>query len=174
MKKNLALFFTMAILLTGCEWIGGLFTKDISTKLEVDIPVTVNSEKSTSAVAASYEATETLNLEDNDDLADYVENIRDINLNDVRINVGGLSTGQVVTTLSVSSPPDIGVIASHSNITSTTGLFEPEFVNQDNLYKAADKLLEEGEIEFLVTGNVDGALAFLVHLTFDATIKAGL
>lgn len=173
MKKNLALFFTMAILLTGCDWIGGLFTRDISTDLEVDIPVNVVASKSTSEIAAvPYESTETLSLADNDDLAEHLENIKEINLNDVRVSVGGLTSGQVVTTLSVLDGTN--VIATHSNITPETGLFSPDFVNQDNLYKAADKLLEVGEIELTVSGNVDGPMAFLVHLTFDATIKAGL
>jgi len=172
MKKNLALFFAMAFLLSGCSWIGGLFTKDIDTDLEVDIPVNVTVTKSTSNVAITYDSFETLSLNDNEDLKEHLENIKDIDLNSVKVSVGGLTSGQVVTTLSVLN--GTSVIATHSNITPETGLFTPDFVNQDNLYAAADDLLEVGEIVLTVSGNVDGPMAFLVHLTFDATIKVGL
>lgn len=172
MKKNLALFLAMALLLSGCSWIGGLFTKDINTDLEVDIPVNVTVAKSTSNIAATYTSNETLSLKDNKDLKDHLENIKEIDLNSVKVSVGGLTSGQVVTTLSLLN--GTSVIATHSNITPETGLFTPKSVNQSNLYAAADELLEVGEIELTVSGNVEGPMAFLVHLTFDATIKVGL
>jgi hypothetical protein len=172
MKKNIALFFAIAFLLSGCSWIGGLFTKDINTDLEVDIPVNAVGTKSAPEIAVQYTAHEILDLANNADLEEHLENIKEINLNDVRISVGGLTSGQVVTTLSVKDVTNI--IATHSNITPETGLFSPDFVDENNLYKAADKLYENGSIDLTVTGDISGPMAFLVHLTFDATIKVGL
>lgn len=173
MKKIYLIIIPMTILLTGCEWIGGLFSKDIGTDLTVTIPVDATAEKSAlEATAVSFSASETLSLEDNRDLEDYLDNIKNIDLKSLVVTVNGLGPAQVLNTISIEAE-GVGVMATYSNITAEANSFTPD-VDKKKLTAAADKLLTDKKLTFTVNGTISGPLAFFVRLTFDAVIKAGL
>lgn len=176
MKKNLALFFALAILLTGCGWIGGLLTKDVDTNLIIDIPVNIVSGKSASSTAAvmtGYNESKMYYLDDNKDIADHLSKIDEIDLKSLKVTVTGLSGDQVVNTISV-SVFGIGELASYSNITPGTGAFTPQ-VNKTNLETAAKQLLEDQKMEFVVSGDASGEpMTFSVELNFTTLITVSI
>jgi hypothetical protein len=174
MKTKLALLLAAFLLLPGCDWLKKQVDITIDTDLTLDIPVTVSGTKSadlTADIAAwNFSQTAVLDLSDNPDIADYVDQIKKVDLNSLVITVNGLLPGQTVNTMSL-IVNGVGTICTQTNITYDSNSFTPA-VEQSKLDQVANKLKTDKAITCTVDGVVSGPMSFGVHLSFDASIIA--
>ena len=175
MKTKLALLFALLLLLPGCDWLNKATEVTISTNLTCDIPIVIGGSKSAgliSEVAAPFNGSAVLSLDDNPDIADYLDKIREITLQSVVITVNGLTAGQAVTTVTVEIS-GVGVLGTQTNISSTSNSFTPA-VNA-NVYGAAEqKLLADQSITVTAYGNATGEpMSFTVNCNFTTDVVAG-
>jgi hypothetical protein len=175
MKTKLTLLFALLLLLPGCEWLKKAGEVTISTNLIVDIPIVVGGSKSANLiteVAAPFNGNAVLSLDDNPDIENYLDKIREITLQSVVITVTGLTAGQAVTSVTV-EVSGVGVLGTQTNISSTNNSFTPA-VNA-NIYGAAEqKLLDDQSITVVAYGNATGEpMSFIVTCNFTTDIVAG-
>ncbi len=174
MKTKLTLLLAAILLLPGCDWLKKQIDLTIPTDLTLDIPVTVVGTKSldlTAEIAAlNFSQSKDLDLADNNDIANYVDQIKAVELKSVVITVNGLLSGQTITTMSL-DVTGVGTLCTQTNITSSSNSFTPA-VDQSKLDQAAKKLESDKKITCTVSGTVSGPMVFAVHLSFDASIVA--
>jgi hypothetical protein len=176
MKKRIILIVFVATALISCDQIKDLFSKNIDTTLNLTIPVSVTQTAvalKSVEVVTSYPFTKsgTLSLADNEDVADYTDKIKSVNINSIDASVLGLSSGQVIETLTV-SVTGVGTIMTLTNITSTS-VITPN-ISTNLLDQIGSKLESDLAITATVTGSTSSPMTFNLKLALDATIKAGI
>lgn len=178
MKAKIVFIVLIATFLVSCDAIKDLFSTDIETTLEMSVPVSVTANpialKSADGILTSYpfSKTGTLALDENDDAAEYIDRIKEVNINSIDAAVLGLTSGQVIETLTL-SVTGIGTILTLSNITSTS-VITPN-VSQAILDQIGAKLKSDLAITATVAGTSNYApMNFSLNLEFDTVIKAGL
>jgi len=91
MNNRILLFLVMVFILTSCETFKDLFSVEIETTLETDIPVQVASSgtplKSAGADSYTFIATGILSLDENEDLEEYLEKIESISIESLEITI---------------------------------------------------------------------------------------
>jgi len=175
MKTKITLFLAAVILLTGCDLFKKAAELTITTDLTADIPVIVAPVKAaglfSEAAAVNFSGTSTLSLAGNPDLADYLEKIREIDLKSVVITVNGLSSGQIINTITATVAGS-GELGTQTNISSASNSFTPA-MNASVYNKAEADLLANQEITVTATGTASGAMSFTVHLNFTSAVVVG-
>jgi hypothetical protein len=177
MKNRILLFMVMVFTLTSCEALKDLFSVEVETTLETDIPVEVlasgNPLKSAGADVYTFSTTGTLTLDENEDLEEYLDVIESITIESVEITVQGLSRDQEIESLTL-SVEGIGTLVELTNITSSSGTFTPE-ISSTLLDQVCASLETEKQITATVTGTSNYApLQFTVQLSVDVVVKAAL
>lgn len=177
MKNRILLYMVMVFTLTSCEALKDLFSVEVETTLETDIPVQVLASgtplKSAGADVYTYSATGTLTLDENEDLEEYLDVIESITIESVEITIQGLSRDQVIESL-VLSVEGIGTLVELTNITSSSGTFTPD-ISSTLLDQVCTTLETEKQITATVTGTSNYApLQFTIQLAADVVVKAGL
>lgn len=179
MKTKIFFVILMAAVLTSCDNIKDLFTTDVETTLELSVPVSVTTSgtgmalKSADGTAAyAFTKTGTLSLDDNDDVADYIDKVKEVNVSAIDASVLGLSAGQTIQTMTV-SVNSVGTILTLTNITSSS-IITPN-ISETLLDQIGTQLENDLAITVTVTGTTNVApMNFTLELAFDALVKAGL
>ncbi len=171
MKKIMTLLIASALMMTGCSLIKDAAEVTITTDLTTTIPVVVTGGKSTAAPSLTFSQSQDLELADNADIEPYLEKIREINMKSLVVTVNGLTSGQVINTISL-DVTGVGTICTQTNITSTTNSFTP-VISSAILEQVGAKLKSDKKITLTVHGNASGPMAFGVNLVFDTDIVAG-
>ena len=174
MKTKLALFFVVAILLSGCDLLQKATSVNIDTTLKSDIPVVVSAVKSgqvdLSVNAVSFSKSQDLSLSANTDIEPYLKLIKDINMNSLVVTVNGLTDGQTINSLSL-DVTGVGNIFTQTNITMSSNSFTPN-VSSAVLEQVATKLQGDKMITLTVSGTASGPMSVTVSLSFDTTVVA--
>jgi hypothetical protein len=179
MKTKFLLLILISTILSSCDTVKDWFSTDVDTRLEIIVPVSVTPTgmalKSANATESTYafSKTGTIALDENDDVADYIDKIKEVNVNGVDATVLGLSAGQIIQTLTV-SVDSVGTILTLSNITSASGKLTPG-VPQATLDQIGTELENDLSITVTVAGTTNYApMNFTIELGMDALVKAGL
>ncbi|MGE5348268.1 MAG: hypothetical protein ACM3NP_03210 [Actinomycetota bacterium] len=175
MKIKAVILLAILVTLGGCEWIRNLGNVDFETDLVLNVLVSSDMKKGANAGTEiadySFTGSEVLSLEENEDIEPYIKKLKEIDLQDVKVTFSGLLSGQTITTIAL-SVSGVGIICTHSNITSTTGTFTPA-IDEDMLLKAGKKLLKDGSITVVVSGTSSVIIENLVNIVFGAKVTAG-
>jgi len=111
LKFLLLIFLTTS--LTSCEKIKGWFNEEIDTNLEGQMNIVSDVDELKSTEDYSINGTATIDITDNDDLADYADLIEDIKVKDVSLYVLGIDSSDVVikagSTFTISTPSNPGM-----------------------------------------------------------------
>ncbi len=105
---------------------------------------------------------------------EYLDKLRNIDFESIQITVYGLDAEQEILTVSI-SVPNIGTICSAKNITAANNTIQPE-LNRDNLKKAGEKLMDDGEITINISGTSSKTIretGLSFYLDFKSLVKAG-
>jgi hypothetical protein len=167
----LALFATLA--LVSCDQIKDLFAVKVHATYKWNIPVSstsVGMALKSAATTYNFSQTGTMSLEDDEDVAKYVDNIRSITIQTVDASILGLTSGQVINTLTVTIT-GIGTIMTFTNITSATSVLDPN-ISDSVLDQIASKLETDHQLTAIVTGSANYTPAFNLQMEIDATVKA--
>jgi hypothetical protein len=170
-KVILALFATLA--LVSCDKIKDLFAVKIDATYKWIIPVTSSTGialKSGAASTYTFAQTGTLSLTSDTEVAKYVDNIRSITIQTVDASVLGLTSGQVINTLSVSIT-GVGTVMTFTNITPATSVLTPN-ISSSVLDQIASKLETDHQLVATVAGSANYSPAFSLQMEIDATVKA--
>jgi hypothetical protein len=176
MKKQVFLSLLLIPVLSGCDLLEKAKNIEISTQITADIPVAVvesgkkSLDLSSGVSAANFSTTFYLSLSSNEDIEPYLSKIKDINLESLVVTVNGLSSGQSINTVSL-DVTGVGNLFTQNNITMTNNSFTPE-INASRFDQVAAKLMDDGSIQFVISGNASGPMTFLLNLNFDATVTA--
>lgn len=175
MKNKFFLILVIFFALTACD---DLFQTEISTTLEMSVPVTV-SESAVAVKSANLADTYTftksgsLSLTDDEEINDHIDKLKAITLENLEVDIFGLSTGQEIISLTI-NVTGVGEIASIANVTSASGTFTPN-VSSTLLDEVAAILLDDQAITVTINGTSNYApMSFNVELAFDALVTAGL
>lgn len=175
MKIKAVILLAILVTLGGCEWLKNLGNVDFETDLVLNVLVSSDMKKGANAATEiadfSFTGSEVLSLEENEDIEPYIKKLKEIDLQDVKVTFSGLLSGQTITTIAL-SVSGVGIICTHSNITSTTGTFTPA-IDEDMLLKAGKKLLKDGSITVVVSGTSSVIIENLVNIVFGAKVTAG-
>jgi len=175
MKIKAVILLAILVTLGGCEWLKNLGNVDFETDLVLNVLVSSDMKKgantATEIADFSFTGSEVLSLEENEDIEPYIKKLKEIDLQDVKVTFSGLLSGQTITTIAL-SVSGVGIICTHSNITSTTGTFTPA-IDEDMLLKAGKKLLKDGSITVVVSGTSSVIIENLVNIVFGAKVTAG-
>lgn len=175
MKIKAAIFLAILVAFGGCDWIRSLGEVDFDTDLTVNVPVASLGKKSAETGNAiqdvSFTGAALLSLDENEDISPYIEKLREIDLQDVTVTITGLAAGQTISSITL-SVNGIGTIATHSNITSTTGPFLPQ-IDAAKLQDAGEKLVDDLSIMVTVSGTSTTPIANIVNIVFGAKVTAG-
>lgn len=179
MKTKILSLILIAMIFTSCDTVKDWLSTDVDTRLELSVPVNITATgmalKSADATLATYpfSKTGTLSLNENDDVADYIDKIKEVNISGVDATVLGLSSGQVIQTLTV-SVNGVGTILTLTNVSSTSGKIIPN-VPQATLDQIGSKLETDLSLTITVAGTTNySPMNFSVELGMDALVKAGL
>ncbi|MCU0460365.1 MAG: hypothetical protein MUE37_14920 [Bacteroidales bacterium] len=175
MKIKAVILLAVLVTLGGCEWIKNLGNVDFDTDLILSVLISSDMKKGASAATEvadiSFTGSAVLSLVDNEDIEPYIEKLKEIDLESVEVTIPGLTGEQTITTISL-SVTGVGIICTHSNITSSTGTFTPA-IDEDMLLKAGKKLLKDGSITLVVSGTSSGIIENLATIVFGAKVTAG-
>ncbi len=175
MKIKTVILLAILVTLGGCEWIKNLGNVDFDTDLVLNVLVTSDLKKGseTGAETADFNFTGSaiLSLEENEDIEPYIKKLKEIDIEDVKVTFSGLLSGQTINTIAL-SVTGVGIICTHSNITSATGTFTPS-IDEDMLLKAGKKLLNDESITVVVSGTSSVIIENLVTIVFGAKVTAG-
>jgi hypothetical protein len=167
------LFFLIAFFaVTGCDKIKENATLPISTHISTTIPVVVTSTgvKSSDIVTVdapmSFSRTQELKIEDNEDVAQYLTRIKEIELKSLLVTVNGLTEGQAINSISVDIA-GIGNIFTQTNITMTNNSFTPTLA-AGIFDSISEKFQTEKKITITAYGSTSGPLSVTVLLDMDA------
>jgi hypothetical protein len=176
MKTKLFYVLAFVAVFMGCDKIKDLATVPFDTHLKADLPVVVTGtgKKSLDQIglvnAVVFTKTQDLTLSSNTDIAPYINKIKSIGLNSLAITVTGLSTGQVINSVSM-DVTGVGNIFTQTNITMTNNSFTP-VIAAATLNNVASKLTSDKKITITVSGNASGPMSFIVSCNFDAHVVA--
>ena len=178
MKIRVLFILLAAAVFPSCDAIKDLFRTDIETEFEMTIPVVVTetaiATKSGSSVTSySYNKSHTFSLSENDDLDDYLDRIKEIDLQNLSVEIFGLQAGQEIESLTISAS-GVGTVVTLNNLTPSSGKLSPT-VSQDKLNEVAATLKDNNEVTVTVNGSSNYApMSFNVNLAMDAIVEAGL
>ncbi len=175
--KKLLILPLVAMLFVGCDALGDLLTITIKdVKMTKDVEVTVNtpaaaaSQKAPAVASVPFTKTATVQLNETEELLDYLDNIQEINLKSIICNIHGdnLVEGDVQS-LSVTINP-LGITKSIPNI--TLGQDEDVTFTNDEFNTIANSLLSSQQLEFVLNGTVSSTpITFIVSVTVEADFK---
>lgn len=175
MKNTFLLLLIIPALLFSCDKIDEINTIDFDTTLSTAIPVAVVETSAMSAKSAeteySFSQSQTTKLSDINEISDYLNKLKSIDINDLEIVFSNLGEGEVISTIDI-SVTGAGMLVSLTNISLTNNTQNPD-VNSAVLLQAASILSSTKEIEITVSGTTNTApMAFVVNMNFDCHIEA--
>lgn len=86
----------MSMGISSCEKIGSLFDVEFDTDLQGDLDVAVQEQVKKSVAAYGFEASATVDPLSDDDIKEYVDNIKSFDVNDVIVEVLSVNKDEVV------------------------------------------------------------------------------
>ena len=171
---TLSYFLILLIAFSSCEKIKDAVTEDFYTTISMEIPVIVEDTTTiakSGLVSYSFSASKTVSLEDNENVTDYLDLIKKIEITDVNIVFSGLTDNQVIEKIDI-SVEGVGMIASIENITPSELNFHPD-VNSSLLILVANKLYLSKQLTVTVEGTSNEApMDFTVNSYFNLHIEA--
>lgn len=176
MKKILYLLFIIPAFLFSCDKIDEANTIEIDTTMSMNIPVVVADpaailEKSTPD-DFPFSASKTYYLSENEDISDYLNKIEKISLTKVAYLFSELGETEVINTLDI-SVPDVGILATFENISSTNPSATPTAIFYPIIEQAGNKLNASKQLTITVSGTTNTApMNFTVGLDFDVHVEA--
>lgn len=173
MKSRILLAILIMIVLVSCD---ELLSLTIDTELTMDLPISVTEStallKSGSTSSYTFSKSDTIYLNDDDDVADHIEKIKSVSVKDVDVSIFNLSEGEVIETLEVIIP-GVGTLLTINNITES-GVITPT-IEQEVLENAGQKILDDLQLSATVNGTSNYApMQFNVELAFILAVKAGI
>ena len=114
MKKIYLLSVVFLLMLFSCSLFDNANSVDLDSSLSMDIPIVVNELSAISLKsAASFPFSETgyASLAEDEDLSDYLDKIKSIDINSVKVSFYGLQEGQVIESVSL-TVSGVGEIAN--------------------------------------------------------------
>ncbi|WP_347840069.1 hypothetical protein [uncultured Draconibacterium sp.] len=175
MKNIYFVFLVFALSLFSCDKIEDANTIEFDTTLSMNIPVavvetTASLQKSATADFA-FSETQTTKLSDISEIADYLNKLKSIDINELELVIGNLGEGELVKTLDV-SVDNVGILVSLTDISRENNTFKPS-VDNAKLIQAASILNSTKEITITVSGTTNAApVDFVVNMDFDCHIEA--
>lgn len=174
MKTKLTFILAAMVLLGGCSLIKDAATVTIDTELISSVNVTVAGNKSANLNVATelpFNVTKDLRLDENADIEEYLEKIREIELNSLVVTITGLASNQVISTISL-AVTGVGNICTQTNVTAANNSFTP-VVSQATFDKVAEKLLKDLRITYTINGLAALPGTFVITTNYGAKITAG-
>ncbi len=178
MKTKALVFSLFLITLFGCDQIGDLLSRKVSTTLTVNHTFTVTTQnqatKSGGSTAVTYvfSTSKDLSLSDNTDLNDLINKIRSISVNSATAQFLNLQANQVILTLSVKA--DGTEVFTKTNITSSNSAFTPD-ISAANLEYIASRLMANKKIIVTISGTTNSsAMTFGSNLGFEVEVDVKL
>ena len=173
--KNVLSIVVMVILtasLTSCEKIKSWFNVDIDTNIEGVMDVESDDVALKSTEAYSLNGSDTIDLSDNDDLADYTDLIEDIEVHSVSLSVVSIDSSGVMilagSEFSISSTDNPGItwpITSDWPITAGTSVT----LDSDDYSVLNDMLQGDAPVTFRSTGSCNKGNVH-IELTYDIDV----
>jgi len=175
MKITTILAFFSLIVLFGCSKLDEATTFD--TTLDVPQTITLNASalvtKSAGGAEAvySFDSSQDLNLADNNDVKDYLNKIKSIQLNSTSVSLSGIQPNESILTLSVK--------IDGTEVYSKTDINQDGTITPDISAQKLDFIAKQLEKNKRMTLNVSGTtntpvMSFIIDHKFMATIKAKL
>lgn len=175
MKNTLFLFLIIPALFFSCDKINEVNTIEFDTTLSMRIPVDVfapSAQLAKSATAEySFSKTQTTKLSEIDEISDYLNKLKTIDINDLELVFNNLEEGQEIHSINISIT-DAGSLVTLTNISNAMNVQNPE-IDDEVLLQAASILSNTKEIEVTVSGTTNTApMDFVVNMDFDCHIEA--
>jgi len=174
MKAKLTFILAAMVLLGGCSLIKDAATVTIDTDLTSSVTVLGDLKKSADLNVLTdlpFNVTKDLRLDENTDIEEYLEKIREIELNSLIITITGLASNQVISTISL-DVTGVGNICTQTNVTAANNSFTP-VVSQVTFDKVAAKLLNDLKITYTINGLTTLPGTFVITTNWGAKITAG-
>lgn len=175
MKKIFALTIVLAGLLTfiSCDSITTSFDTDLSTTVLADVAPVKSGEAGIKETGPHpFSATKVLKIDDNSQIKDYFDRLKEINVKNITATFTGIPSGESITTLNLTIQ-SAGIDIALDNIVN--GASVTLEVSPQLLDALSAKLLEDKEVTVGVSGNSTFAPMVLSTLVeFAVTVKAGL
>lgn len=173
MKQSYLLLFLLVFILS-CDKIDDANTVDFDTSISMEIPISVidpNAMALKSIADYSFSQSSTASLVQNYEIADYLDKIKSIEVENLEIIFYGLEPGTEIKTISL-SVQGVGVIATITNITSSNTVHSPA-VDNSKLKQIASQLTNNWMITATVSGTTNFApMWFTINMEYDIHVEA--
>ncbi|QIA07315.1 hypothetical protein [Draconibacterium halophilum] len=175
MKNTFLLLLIIPALLFSCDKVDEIKTIEFDTTLSVAIPVTVvepTAQLSKSAEAEfSFSQSQTIRLSDIDEISNYLDKLKAIEINGMEIAFSNLGEGEEINSIDI-SVTGAGTLVTLTNISANNTVQNPD-VDNAVLMQAATILNATKEVELTVSGTTNTApMNFIVNMDFDCHIEA--
>ncbi|MDX8340802.1 hypothetical protein SLH46_16515 [Draconibacterium sp. IB214405] len=175
MKNTFLLLLIFSALLFSCDKIDEANTFEFDTTVSMDIPVAVietSAQAQKSALADyAFSVTQTNSLSEIEEIADYLDKLKSIDINDLEIVISNLGEGELVKSIEI-SVDGVGVLVTLTDISMENTTFTPE-IDDSKLIQAASILSSTKAITITVAGVTNTApMDFMVNMDFDCHIEA--
>ena len=175
MKNTILLLLILPALFFSCEKIDEANTIEFDTTLSMDVPVAVASPTAQLVKSAkaeySFSQTQVTRLSEIDQISEYLNKLKSIDINDLEIVFDNLDEGEVIHSINISIT-GAGSMVTLTNISIATNTQNPE-IDSAVLLQAASILNATKEIEVTVSGTTNTApMDFMVKMDFDCHIEA--
>ena len=170
MKTSLVFFISALIMFYSCE--EDALTQSFETNVQKTITVDVEDDGLKSTLYP-FEVIDTLDLNDYEEIEEYIESIRDISIDSVKCKLNGIPANEVITELNISIL-ETGMSVQLSNLAENNNEIELEIDNA--IIDAVGSFLYNNQ--FLII-KIDGKstsapMQLNVSLDFKTKIKASL
>ncbi len=175
MKRFTLLLFTIPSLFFSCDKIDDANTVEFDRTLSVEIPVDIAPPAAIAGKSAAadfnFSQSQTISLGEIEDITEYLNKIKTIEINNLEISFDGFEEGEEITTIDI-SVTGVGLLATLNNITSVNNSYSPE-IDSAKLTQVATIFSSTKAITISVSGSTNTApMDFDVNMDFDCHIEA--
>lgn len=171
MKIKLVLVAVAILGMIACD---DLATVNIDTTVSKDVTVDVEapSVKNEGLNAYSFYKADTIDISENEDLEEYLDNIKELDIYSATCSLNGIPQGEEISELTISAV-DAGLSVTLNNITENNRSINLD-VSGSVLKALGEQLLTYEKMLISVSGFSSYApMTLTVSLDFETTVKAG-
>jgi hypothetical protein len=158
------------IIINGCDKFTTDFDTNLNKTIQADVVATQAKSGILEVVTFPFNATDVLEIKDNSKINDYIDRLKEINVNSITATFTGIPAGQTISELSISMP-SVGVVINLTGIENNSQVTLD--VNQEYLNAISGRLLDTHEITIEISGRSTYApMTLSTLMSFAVTVKA--
>jgi hypothetical protein len=167
--KNILLILTIVSVLFSMESCDDMLTQNFSAEFKMNMDINVEAMRSEQY---PFSHSELLNIADDEEVAEYIDNIKSLNVTQIECSLSEIPEGAEIEELTILIA-DVGLSVTLTNITSDYSVVLP--VSDDLLNALAGYLYDNQQTNVVVYGISSYApMIFKVKLNFHSDIEASL